>query len=121
MRIIEILKQIINPRDIVVVGIGLLFIFLAILIGVFKQHWLIAGVSIAPKEELEKIDLEYIGKYFGISLGTLGFGLFLCPLVFTYFEITKFYDYFLISSVFSFTIFLFVFGAIKKDRIYKKK
>ena len=66
-KIINVIKQVITSSDITFVAIGLLFIIIAIVVGVFKQYWLIAGVNTAPKKELEKIDLEYVGKYFVLN------------------------------------------------------
>ena len=68
----EAIKQFIMSGE----KIGLIFFAMGIIIGVFKQHWLIAGVNTASKEELTKIDLEYVGKYFGIFSGVFGVILF---------------------------------------------
>ena len=99
---------------------GLIFIAAGILVGVFKQYWLIAGVNTASKKDLEMIDLEYVGKYFGIFFGVFGIILFFMPIIFRFLNLMKFGVFFFIISVFAFVIFLFVFGHIKKDRIYKK-
>ena len=49
-KLVSVIEQVIKSNNIVVVGIGLLFILIAIVVGVFKQTWLIAGVNTMPKE-----------------------------------------------------------------------
>ena len=116
----EVIKQVFKSGDIWVVVVGLLIIIIAIVIGVFKQYWLIAGVNTAPKKELEKIDLEYIGKYFGIFLGIYGLSLMLSPLIFRYLNIMNYFHYYIPITTFAFVVFMFLYGHLKRDRIYKK-
>ena len=120
-KLIDVIKQVIASQvDVVFVAIGLLFILIAIVVGVFKQYWLIAGVNTASKKDLAKIDLEYVGKYFGIFLGIYGFSIFISPFIFRYLNIMRyFHNFFLIATIFL-VVFMFVYGYIKKDRINKK-
>ena len=117
----EVIKQVFKSGDIWVVVIGLLIIIIAIMIGVFKQYWLIAGVNTTPKKELEKIDLEYVEKYFGIFFGIFGLSLMLSPFIFRHFNIMNYFHYFIPITTFAFAGFMFLYGHLKKDRIYKKK
>ena len=116
----EVTKQVFKSGDIWVAVVGLLFIVIAIVIGVFKQYWLIAGVNTAPKKELEKIDLEYVGKYCGIFLGILGLSFMLSPFIFRYLNIMNYFHYFIPITTFAFVGFMFLYGYLKKGRIYKK-
>ena len=117
----EVFKQVINFGDVKISPVGLFFIFTAIMIGVFKQYWLIAGVNTTSKKELEKIDLEYLGKYMGIFLGIFGLSLTISPFVFRYFNIFEYYRYFMVFAPFIFVAFLFIYSYLKKDKIYKKE
>ena len=118
----EVIKQVITSGDVVVVGLGLLCIIGAIAIGVFKQYWLIAGVNTTPKKELEKYDLEYIGKYFGIFFGIFGSIYMLSPFLFRYLNIMKYFHYLMLITPFAFCAFILLyFYVIKKDKVFKKK
>ena len=117
----DIIKQVLSSLDVEALIIGLLFIVIGIVVGVFKQYWLIAGVNTAPKKELEKIDLNYVGKYFGIFCGGLGVILIVGQFVFLYFNIRGYMTIFFPIMILLFVVFLFTYGHLKKDRIYKKK
>ena len=94
---------------------------LKIIFRLFKQYWLIAGVNTASKKELKKMDVEYVGKYFGIFCGVFGLFFFFTPFILRYFEITKYHLHFVITEIVLFVVFVFLFGHFKKDRIYKTK
>ena len=114
-------KQIFKYVDTSPMVIGLLFIVIGILIGVFKQTWLIAGVNTMSKKELAKMDLDYVGKWFGIFSGVFGGIFILSQFIFKYLNIMNYYHYFILISIFVFCVFLILyFNVIKKDRIYKK-
>ena len=115
-----VIKLVFKSGDIWVAVVGLLFIIIAIVIGVFKQDWLIAGVNTTPKKELEKIDLEYVGKYFGIFFGIFGLSLMLSPFIFRYLNIMNYFHYYIPITTFAFVGFMYLYGYLKKDRIYKK-
>ena len=106
--------------DIIVGIIGLIFIAVGILVGVFKQYWLIAGdIYSAPKGMT--VDVDYIGKYFGIFFGIFGVTLMLSPFLFNYLDMKHEYRFlFMFCGILSFVGVLFLFGHIKKGRIYKK-
>ena len=112
----EVIKQFINAGE----TAGLVFIAIGIIVGVFKQYWLIAGVNTASKKELEKIDTEYVGKYFGIFTGVFGITLFFTPFILRRLDLMKYYHYFKIIEILVFVVFMFLYGHLKKDRIYKK-
>ena len=124
-KIIEVIKQVIaTPEDggIVFAAIGLLIIVMGgLIIGVFKQYNLIAGVNTAPKKELEKIDLEYVGKWMGIYSGIFGFIMVIYPFIFKYLNISKYNDYVFGFVLLTYCAFLFLhIHFFKKDRTYKK-
>ena len=114
----DIIKQVISSHGAIA---GFICLILGIVVGVFKQYWLIAGVNTAPKKELDKIDLDYVGKYFGISIGTLGIILIAGQFVFLYFNIRGYMTIFFPIMILLFVVFMFTYGHYKKDRIYKKK
>ena len=119
----DVTKQVFKSGDVSFVIIGLVCVILAIVIGVFKQHWPIAGVNTMPKKELAKMDLEYVCKYFGIFFGIYGFFAMLSPFIFNYLCMKCEYRalIFLVLT-FSFCIFMsWYFNVPKKNRVYKKK
>jgi len=98
---------------------GSALIILGIIIPTFRLYWLIAGVNTAPKEELRKIDLKYVGKYFGIFIGGLGLLLILNPFIFSYLGLKSYVPFAQLITAFSVVGFMFIFGSIKKNRINK--
>ena len=98
---------------------GSALLILGIIIPTFRLYWLIAGVNTASKEELRKIDLKYVGKYFGIFIGGLGLLLILNPFIFSYLELNSYVKFAQLISIFSVVGFMFVFGSIKENRINK--
>ena len=90
-KIINVIEQIINSKNIWVVVIGLLFILLGVAIGVFKQTWLIAGSSALSYMEENVVD--YLAIFFGLFAGILGGIIFLGMFICAYFNI-NFKDYF---------------------------
>jgi hypothetical protein len=99
---------------------GSVLLILGIIIPVFRLYWLIAGVNTAPKEELKKIDLEYVGKYFGIFIGGLGLLLMLNPFIFSFLGLQHYIQFIQPVTVVSVIASMFVFGRIKKNRINKQ-
>ena len=112
----EVIRQFIKAGE----TAGLVFMAIGLVVGVFKQYWLIAGVNIASKKELEKIDMKYVGKYFGIFCGVFGVILFFTPFILRCLDLIKYHHYFIMSEVLTFVVFMFVYGHLKKNRIYKK-
>jgi len=115
---VNIIEQVVKFKDIVP---GLIFISIAIVVGVFKQTWLIAGVNTMSKKEKEKVDLEYIGKYFGLFFGIFGgimiLGVFIC----TYLNIMNYFHRSMPIAILAFCAFLILyFNVIKRKRIYNK-
>ena len=103
--------------------VGLLFIIIGIVIGVFKQYWLIAGLNTKSGKELAKIDLDYVTKYFGLFFGILGLLLMLSPIIFDCFNVTQEDRNIIVSIVgISFIAFILLyFNVIKRKRVYSKK
>ena len=121
MKTINIIEQVIKSNNVVVVGVGLLFILIAIVVGVFKQTWFIAGVNTMPKEKLAKIDLDYLAKYFGLFFGIFGgmiiLGVFIC----TYLNIMNYFHICMPIAIIAFCGFIiFYFNVMKRKRIYNK-
>ena len=119
----DLINQVLTSEmDVTFLMIGLILIILAIVIGVFKQYWLIGGVNAMPKKELAKMDLDYLVKWFGIFLGAFGLIILLSPFIFRYLDIMKCYVYFFMISTLAFIAFLLLyFNVFKKNRLYKKK
>jgi hypothetical protein len=118
---VSIIEQVIKSGGIVFAGVGLLFILIAIVVGVFKQTWLISGVNTMPKEKLAKMDLEYVAKYFGLFFGIFGGILTLSPFIFVYLSIMKyFFGFFMFSTLGFCTFMILYFNVIKRKRIYNK-
>ena len=102
-------------------GVGLLFILLGIVVGVFKQTGLIAGINTMPREKLAKMDMDYLAKYFGLFFGVFGgimiLGVFIC----TYLNIMNYFHRSMPVSILSFCAFIILyFNVIKRKRIYNK-
>ena len=119
---VNIIEQLIKSGGIVIVGVGLLFILIAIVVGVFKQTNLIAGVNTMSKEKKAKMDLDYMAKYFGLFFGIFGgimiLGVFIC----TYLNAMKYFHRFMPIAIIGFCAFLILyFNVIKRKRIYNKE
>ena len=98
---------------------GSALLILGIIIPTFRLYWLIAGVNTASKEQLRKIDLKYVGKYFGIFIGGLGLLLILNPFIFSYLGLNSYVKFAQLITIFSVVGFMFIFGSIKENRINK--
>ena len=98
---------------------GLVALIIGIIVPTFRLYWLIAGVNTASKEELRKIDLKYVGKYFGIFIGGLGLLLILNPFIFSYLGLNSYVKFAQLITIFSVVGFMFIFGSIKENRINK--
>ena len=98
---------------------GAALLILGIIIPTFRLYWLIAGVNTTSKEELRKIDLKYVGKYFGIFIGGLGLLLILNPFIFSYLGLKSYVGIVQFITVISVVGFMFIFGSIKENRINK--
>ena len=118
-KIIDVFKHIIEHGN---TGPGFFIIIIAILVGVFKMYYLMAGVNVMSKEEKTKIDLNYLCNSFGILLGILGLFVLLSPFIFDYFNIKYEYRHHIVGIVsITYIVFMVLFlRVIKKDRIYKK-
>jgi hypothetical protein len=102
--------------------IGLFFIVIGIVVGVFKQYRVIAGVNTMSGKELAKIDLDYLTKYFGLFFGAFGLLMVLSSLLFGYFSVTIGVRCCItLVSVISFVVFILLyFNVIKRNKVYKK-
>jgi len=121
-KIVNVFEQVIKSGDVIVVGVGILIILIAIVVGVFKQTWLIAGINTMSKEKLAKMDLEYVAKYFGLFFGIFGGIVTLSPFIFTYLNIMEYFFGFFMISTLGFCAFLILyFNVFKRKRIYNKK
>ena len=98
---------------------GSVALIIGIIVPTFRLYWLIAGVNTASKEELRKIDLKYVGKYFGIFIGGLGLLLILNPFIFSYLGLKSYVGFVQVITIFSVVALMFIFGSIKANRINK--
>jgi len=119
---INIIEQVIKSDGIVAIGAGLLFIIIAIVVGVFKQTWLISGINTMSKEKKAQMDLDYIAKYFGLFFGIFGgiiiLGVFIC----TYFNVMNYFQHFMPIAIIVFCAFIILFfNVIKRKRIFNKE
>ena len=89
---------------------GSALLILGIIIPTFRLYWLIAGVNTASKEELRKIDLKYVGKYFGIFMGGLGLLLILNPFIFSYLGLNSYVKFAQLITILAVVGFMFIFG-----------
>ena len=117
--------DIINYIKHIEVILGLFFIVIAIIVGVFKQYRFIAGLNTASgmtKKELAKIDLNYVTKYFGLFFGIMGLLLVLFPFLFDFLDVKHEVRYIIMSFVIlSFIVFvIFYFNVFRKEKVYKK-
>ena len=122
-KIIEVISQVIKSGDAVPTTVaGSIILFFAIVVGVFKQYDLIAGVNTMSKKEKAKMDLDYMCKSFGIIFGLLGLFLLISPFIFAYFNIKHEHRNIIIPiAICSFCVFMCLFfNVIKKNRIYNK-
>ena len=119
---VNIFEQVFKSQDVWILGFGVLFILIGIVVGVFKQTGLIAGVNTMPKEKKAKMDMDYLAKYFGLFFGIFGgimvLGVFIC----TYLNIMNYYHRSMPIAILSFCAFIILyFNVIKRKRIYNKK
>jgi len=98
---------------------GSVALIIGIIVPTFRLYWLIAGVNTASKEELRKMDLKYVGKYFGIFIGGLGLLLILNPFIFSYLGLKSYVGIVQFITVISVVGFMFIFDSIKENRINK--
>jgi hypothetical protein len=116
----DFIKQVISDFKIdLIVGSGI--VVMGVIVPVFRLYWLIAGINTTPKEELRKMDLKYIGKYFGICMSVLGLLMILNPFVFSYFGLKPYIKFIQPVTVFAVVGFMFAFGRVKKERINKQE
>ena len=118
---VNIFEQVFKSHDVGVLGVGLLFILIGIVVGVFKQTGLIAGVNTMSREKKAKMDMDYLAKYFGLFFGIFGgimiVGVFIC----TYLNIMNYFHRSMPIAILSFCAFIILyFNVIKRKRIYNK-
>ena len=119
---VNVVEQLVKSGGVVFVGIGLLFILIAIVVGVFKQTWLIAGVNTMPKEKLAKMDLDYVAKYFGLFFGIFGGMMISGVLICTYLNVMNYFHRSMPIAIVAFCAFIILyFNVFKRKRIYNKK
>ena len=120
----DFVKRVINDNvSVMFIAVGLLLTVIAILIGVFKQHCLIAGVNTMSEKEKAKFDLDFLGKYYGLFLGLLGLFVIFSQFVFIPIEMKLENRIAIILSVFLIWIIFigWYFYIFKEDCTYKKK
>ena len=100
-KIIDVIVQVITSKAVGLVIIGLLFIVMGVVMGVFKRIGRIQGISDPHSEEGENYVAIFFGLLFGFFGGFMSLGVFIC----TYFDIM---DYFR-SPATGFLLMLFAF------------
>jgi len=114
----DFIRQVLSDfKPDLIAGSGLLI--LGIIIPVLRLYWLIGWLNSLPKEELRKIDLKYVLKYFGIFIGGLGVLTILNPFIFSYLGLKSYVFAAQLITIFSMLAFMFIFASIKISRIYK--
>ena len=118
---VNVIEQVFKSENVVIAGLGLLFILIAIAVGVFKQTWLISGVNTMSKEKKAKMDLDYVAKYFGLIFGLLGGIMFLGVFICSYFGIMNYFHRSMPFLIIGFCTFLILFfNVFKRKRIYNR-
>jgi len=106
---------------VIIAGIGLLFVLIGIVVGVFKQTWLISGVNTMSKEKKAKMDLDYVAKYFGLFFGIFGGIMILGVLLCSYLNVMNYLHRCLPIAIISFCAFIILyFNVFKRKRIYRQ-
>ena len=118
---VTVFEQVFKSQDAWVLIVGLVFILIGVVVGVFKQTGLIAGINTMSKEKKAKMDMDYLAKYFGLFFGIFGgviiFGVFIC----TYLNIMNYFHHSMPIVILSFCAFIILFfNVIKRKRIYNK-
>ena len=125
-KIINVIEQVINSKDIWIVAFGLLLLLFGIAIGVFKQTWLIAGsnaLSYMKDDEVEDYLVIFVGLFAGILGGITFFGVFIC----TYFNIMDYlhspliFLFLMLSAFFLAILCLIVIAMIRTHKEKNKK
>jgi uncharacterized protein YacL len=121
MNIMDGIINVFKNVEIKYVAVGMLFIVIAIVVGIFKQTWLIAGVNTMSKEKKAKMDLDYLGKSFGIFFGVFGGIIILSVFICTYLGVMDYFHRFIPIAILAFCAFLLLYiNVIKRNKIYKK-
>ena len=123
-KLLEVIKHVFTTgSDASLLNLFGAFILLsaALIVGVFKQYNMIAGVNCKSKKQLAKMDLKYLCNVFGVITGIFGLILFITPFVLKYFEISKYNVPVYLIGLLSCCAFLMLYlNVIKKDRIFNK-
>jgi uncharacterized membrane protein len=86
------MEQVTKSDNLLILGLGLLIILIAIVVGVYKQTWLIAGVNTMSREKKARFNLDYLCKFVGWILGVLGGLMVVGMLVCAFFDILDYYN-----------------------------
>lgn len=118
---VNIIEQVFNSQDVTFVAIGLLFVLIAIVVGVFKQTWLIAGINTMSKEKRDTMNMDYVAKYVGLFFGIFGGIMILSVFICTYLNVMNYFNRLITIAIVSFCVFLILyFNVFKRKRIYNK-
>ena len=115
-KIIDVIVQVITSKAVGLVIIGLLFIVMGVVMGVFKRIGHIQGISDPHSEEGENYVAIFFGLLFGFFGGFMSLGVFVC----TYFDsmdyCSSLFPFMMISTFFLAILSLLVIAMIKKYR-----
>ena len=79
------------------------------------MYRLIAGLNGLSKKDLEKFNLRYIEKYFGLFMIILGAILFTNPIIWTFLDKKNIDQTLLVSTLTSIGL-LFIFGLVNRKK-----
>lgn len=113
----EIIKSVLSDNLVVVLA-GILFVIVGIAIPKFKMYWLIAGLNGRPKIEIEKYNLRYIEKYFGLFMLLLGMLTIINPILWTSLNKAENIGQTVMVTTLTTVTFMFVFGLVNRRKIY---
>ena len=105
----NIIEQVIKSQDVVVVGIGFLFILIAIVVGVFKQTWLIAGSSLTSLTYQDDEAVDHVATFVGLFIGLVGGISILDVFIRPYFNIWDYFDNSIAGMLFMLSAFFIAF------------
>ena len=97
--------------------VGLLCVVLGVIIPKLKLYWLIAGLNGRPRKEIEKYNLRYIEKYFGLFMVALGTLTIINPILWTVLNNEKNIEVTFLIIVLGTVGLMFIFGMVDRRRI----
>jgi UDP-N-acetylmuramyl pentapeptide phosphotransferase/UDP-N-acetylglucosamine-1-phosphate transferase len=98
--------------------LGTAILLLGIAIPRFRWYFLIAGLNTRSKEDLSKMNLRFIEKYFGWFTKTMGLLIILNPFVCVYLGYESLINICFVIIVVAIAALTILYGAVNKQKIY---